>query len=439
MNGLNKDILKIALPAIATNITVPLLSMTDMAIAGHLGNETHICAISIGGTLLNLLYWNFGFLRMGTSGITAQAFGAKNESEMVNTLLRSLFVSLCAGIIIFLLKNIIQGAAFRYIGTTSEVELSAETYMDICILGVPATMCLYSMKGWFIGMQNSVYPMVIALSTNVFNIILSLVFVFVYKLGISGIAYGTVTAEYFGLTLALLLWWKRYNHLSVYVCRSAIFNARQMKRFCTLNGGIAIRTLCLTCVTCFFTLAGAKQGTVLLAVNTLLMQLFTLFSYFTDGFAYAGEALVGKYIGANNELSTRQSIHTLFAWGLGLALLFSLLYAFFTPNFLRLLTNDDGVLLAAVDYHLWVIAIPICGFSAFIWDGIMVGATMAKGMATTMVVATTLFFVMYNLMSAPLGNHGLWLAFIIYLCGRGVSQAIYYKRASNKIQGSSIL
>lgn len=430
---MNREILKIALPAIATNITVPLLSLVDMAIAGHLGNEIFICAISVGGTLLNLLYWNFGFLRMGTSGLTAQAFGAKDNSEMANILVRSIVVSLIACVLIILLKNVVESAAFRYMQTTEEVEKAAKIYISICIFGVPATMCLYSIKGWFIGMQNSVYPMIVALTTNIVNILCSLILVFYFDLGIKGIALGTVIAEYSGVTLAFLLWIKKYKNLAKYVNIHLALESSKLKHFCTLNGGIAIRTLCLTSVTCFFTLAGAKQGTTLLAVNTLLMQLFTLFSYFTDGFAYAGEALTGRYIGAKEKELMHSSIKYIFRWGFSLAFLFTILYTFCTTPFLKILTNEISVIKAAKAYHWWVIAIPFCGFAAFLWDGIMIGATMAKGMVVCMVCATASFFIIYNLLIDTMGNHGLWLAFIVYILMRGVAQSFYFKSAIKKI------
>lgn len=424
---MHKEILKIALPAIATNITVPLLSLVDMYIAGHMGNVIYISAISVGSTLINLLYWNFGFLRMGTSGLTAQAFGAKDKKEMANLLLRSFIVSLLASMVIFLLKEIIQHFAFSYMKTTSEIERLATVYMNICIIGVPATMCLYSLKGWFIGMQNSIFPMIIAISTNVVNIILSLLLVFHFSLGVVGIATGTVCAEYLGLILAISLWLYKYGEMKKYLEIKVIFDSTKLKRFVSLNSGIAIRSFCLTSTTCFFTLAGAKQGPLIVAVNTLLMQLFTLFSYFTDGFAYAGEALVGKYIGAKDITNMKNSITFLFRWGWILVFIFSICYLWGTDKFLCLFTDDLNVISAAKEYHYWVVAIPICGFSAFLWDGIMVGATMAKGMVVSIVMATVCFFILYNILFPYLANHSLWIAFLSYLALRGLGQFFYFK------------
>lgn len=425
---MNREILKITLPAIATNITVPLLSLVDISIAGHLGNESYLCAISLGGTLVNMLYWNFGFLRMGTSGLTAQAFGAKDHSEMGNLLIRSVIVSLCAALLILLLRFPVQSLAFRYTQSDPLVEAQASSYLAICILGAPAMMCMYSFKGWFIGMQNSTYPMIIAISVNLFNIVCSLLFVFVIHLGVEGIALGTMLSQYFGILLAILLWRHKYQkELSPLIRKEEVLNWQKLKRFATLNSGIAIRTFCLTAVTTFFPLAGAKQGTLLLAVNTLLMQFFSIFSYFTDGFAYAGEALVGRYIGAKEPSNLHKSIHLLFRWGIGLVVFFTLAYIFGSDLFLRLLTNEETIRIAAQDYKVWIWLVPLCGFAAFLWDGIMVGATMAKGMVVSMVISALLFFTLYNLLIEPYGNDGLWIAFLSYLATRGIIQAIYFR------------
>ncbi len=424
---MNRKILRIAIPAIATNITVPLLSLVDLAIVGHLGDAAYICAISVGGTLINMLYWNFGFLRMGTSGLTAQSFGAKNLPECVNILFRSITVSLFACILIFLIKSIVKEFAFAYMNTTEEVENAALIYLNICILGAPAVMCMYSIKGWFIGMQNSIYPMIIAISINVINIICSLLFVFVFQLGLMGVALGTLLSQYCGILIAIFLWKHKYSNLVPYIKKEEIFYTQKLRRFTSLNGGIAIRTLCLTAVTTFFTLAGAKQGTMLLAVNTLLMQFFSIFSYFTDGFAYAGEALTGRYIGAKDRENLSLSIKYILVWGIALVAIFTTLYGLYTENFLHLLTNETNVISASLDFLPWVIAIPICGFSAFLWDGIMVGATMAKGMVISMFFATILFFSIYNLLIDSIGNDGLWIAFLSYLFARGIVQAIYFK------------
>ena len=429
---MNKTILKLAIPAIATNITVPLLSLVDMMIVGHLDNIAYIGAIAVGGTLFNLIYWNFGFLRMGTSGLTAQAYGARDLSEATNLLMRSLLVALTAGLLIWSIKGALTEIAFSIMDTSYEIKEHALTYFNICILGAPAVLGLYSIKGWFIGMQNSLFPMITAISINVINIVCSLVLVFVFNMEIIGVALGTVLSQYFGLLIAAALWLFRYKKLKRYIEIQRCLDLNKLKRFFSINGGIFIRTLCLVAVTSFFTFAGAEQGDMLLAVNTLLMQLFTLFSYFMDGFAYAGEALTGRYVGAKNNQMIGRTVKYIFYWGISLSVTFTILYAFFAEQFLGLLTNKETIIITAQNYSCWILAVPLAGFSAFLWDGIMVGATMIKGMLCAMLAATSLFFIFYFSLHSTIGNNALWLAFIVYLSARGLVQTIYFKKRIHK-------
>lgn len=423
---MHKKILKISIPALAANIFVPIMGIVDMSIAGHLGS-IYTSAISVGTTILNLLYWNFGFLRMGTSGLTAQAYGEKNNDELANILLRSILVSLSASILIILLNGIIQKLAFNHMTADAIIEEKASIYLNICIIGVPATMCLYSIKGWLIGLQNTFRPMLIALVSTIINIACSIYFTQALNWGIEGIALGTVVAEYCALIFAILLIREKFKPLIKYVNRKIILEKEKLKKFFVLNGGIAIRTLCLSSVTYFFSYAGTTQDTVTLATNALLLQFFTIFSFFTDGFSYAGEALTGKYIGAREEGNMKTAIKTLFTWGIFISFSFTLIYTLFSQHLLQLLTNDHEILQCAPQYTIWIIAIPLCSFSAFLWDGIMIGATMTKGMVVSMVCATLIFFATYSIFISTLGNHGLWLAFVLYLMTRGLSQSIYFK------------
>ena len=276
----NKKILQIAIPSIVSNITVPLLGLIDVTIVGHLGSAAYIGAIAVGGMLFNIIYWIFGFLRMGTSGMTSQAYGRHDLNEVTRLLLRSVGVGLFIALILLALQYPIEKVAFTLIDTTDEVAQLSALYFRICIWGAPAVLGLYSFAGWFIGMQNSRFPMYI---------------------------------RYYGNLRKRIEW-------------HSFFDRQAMYRFFKVNRDIFFRTICLVAVTVFFTSAGAAQGEVVLAVNTLLMQLFTLFSYIMDGFAYAGEALAGKYIGAGNRRELHQTVRRLFGWGIGLSLAFTLLY-----------------------------------------------------------------------------------------------------------------
>ena len=321
----NKKILQIAIPSIVSNITVPLLGLIDVTIVGHLGSAAYIGAIAVGGMLFNIIYWIFGFLRMGTSGMTSQAYGRHDLNEVTRLLLRSVGVGLFIALILLALQYPIEKVAFTLIDTTDEVAQLSALYFRICIWGAPAVLGLYSFAGWFIGMQNSRFPMYIAITQNIVNIVASLCLVYGFNMKIEGVAIGTLTAQYAGLVMAYLLWIRYYGNLRKRIEWHSFFDRQAMYRFFKVNRDIFFRTICLVAVTVFFTSAGAAQGEVVLAVNTLLMQLFTLFSYIMDGFAYAGEALAGKYIGAGNRRELHQTVRRLFGWGIGLSLAFTLL------------------------------------------------------------------------------------------------------------------
>ena len=426
MTRTDRQILHIALPSIVSNITVPLLGLIDVSIVGHLGAASYIGAIAVGGMLFNMIYWLFGFLRMGTGGLTAQAYGRHDLQEVTRILLRSLSISLLLALVLLLLQYPIRNIAFMCMDTSEEVRQLATLYFHICIWGAPATLGLYGFTGWYIGMQNSRFPMFIAITQNIVNIAASLFFVFVLKMKVEGVALGTLVAQYAGLGMACLLWLAYYRPLRKYLRQKALFDRTEMKRFFQVNRDIFFRTLCLIAVTVFFTSTGAAYGDVVLAVNALLMQLFTLFSYFMDGFAYAGEALSGKYIGAKDNQSLRLTIRHLFKWGIALSLLFTVLYGAGGKSFLGLLTNDTSVISASEEYIYWVLAIPLAGFSAFLLDGICIGATATHLMLRSMLVASASFFLLYYGLHDTLGNHALWMAFIVYLALRGIVQAFYY-------------
>ena len=422
-NIINKRILQIAVPSIISNITVPLLGLIDVTIVGHLGAAAYIGAIAVGGMLFNIIYWIFGFLRMGTSGMTSQAYGKHDLDEVARLLLRSVGVGLLIAIILVALQYPIRKLAFTFIQTTEEVERLATLYFRICIWGAPAMLGLYGFAGWFIGMQNSRFPMYIAITQNIVNIAASLCFVYLFHMKVAGVAWGTLTAQYAGFLMALLLWRRYYGGLKKHVAWHEVLKKEAMLRFFQVNRDIFLRTLCLVIVTLFFTSAGAAQGEIVLAVNTLLMQLFTLFSYIMDGFAYSGEALVGKYVGANNRLALYRTVRQLFIWGVGLSTGFTLLYFFGGKSFLGLLTNETSVIREAGNYFYWVLAIPLTGFAAFLWDGIFIGATATRQMFYSMLVASGSFFLVYYSLHKWMGNHALWLAFIVYLSLRGIMQA----------------
>lgn len=441
---MNKRILGLALPNIITNITVPLLGMVDMAIVGHL-SSTHIGAITIGTSIFNLIYWNFGFLRMGTSGFTAQAFGAHRWDEALKILIRACAIALAIALLLIALQWPVSRLALVIFEGSPEVLRLALTYFFIRIWAAPATLGLYAIKGWFIGMQDSKTPMWIAIILNCVNIVASLLFVLVLHWDIAGVALGTVVANYSGLALGIIFLRRRFrldNHLSPFnIHLSTIKDAlhwQDMKRFFKVNGDIFLRTVCLSAVFTFITAASGRISDQVLAIDALLLQFFTLFSYIMDGFAYAGESLVGRYIGARQLRNLRSAVRLLLLWGLILTVFFTLLYALFSRQFLHIFTSDELLITAAKDYILWVLAIPVCGFAAFLFDGIFIGATASRTMRNAMFVATAAFFLLYfglkalTTLHAPLStymwNNILWLSFMIYLSLRGLLQGIRVRK-----------
>ncbi|MBQ0015424.1 MAG: MATE family efflux transporter [Bacteroidales bacterium] len=462
---MNRQILRLAVPNIITNITVPLLGMVDMAIVGHL-SAAHIGAITIGTSLFNLIYWNFGFLRMGTSGFAAQAYGARNLDEAVRVLVRSLTVAMGIAAMLLLLQWPIARLALLIFDASPSILQMALTYFFIRIWAAPATMANYAIKGWFIGMQNSKLPMWISIFLNIVNILASLIFVLVLHWDIAGVALGTVIAQYAGLAVGLFFVVKNYGKLfrnygrsdsTVPMANSAIairqrkplqhlihtsLQWTELKRYFKVNADIFLRAICLALVFTFITAASGRISDQVLAMDALLLQFFMLFSYVMDGFAYAGEALTGRYIGARNMVRLRKMVQMLMVWGIALTVFFTVLYASFGEPFLRLFCNDAAVISGARHYQFWTLVVPACGFAAFLFDGIFAGATASRAIRNSMFIATSAFFVVFFSLEA-LATHGwlgfvvtdecrnncLWFSFMVYLSLRGLLQALLLKRS----------
>lgn len=419
--------------------------MVDTAIMGHL-SQSHLGAIAIGTQIFNLIYWNFGFLRMGTSGFTAQAYGARQLDEAVRIFIRAFAVALMIAAVLILLQYPIALLSELIFKSSPSVLSLALSYFFVRIWAAPATLGLYAIKGWFIGMQNSKLPMWIAILINIVNIICSLLFVVVLHWDIRGVALGTVIAQYSGLAVGLFFVSLRYGklfraRLSLQFIRDAL-QWRQMKDFFSVNGDIFLRTICLATVFTFITAQSGRISDSILAVDALLLQFFTLFSYIMDGFAYAGESLVGRYIGAQDRRSLLSSVRHLIAWGLGLTLLFTVLYAAFGQQFLLIFSDKQDVISATKPYFFWTLIISVCGFSAFLFDGIFIGATASRTMRNTMFIATLAFFAVWYLLSVSLNtdsefvqNNILWSAFMVYLTSRGLGQAMMLRKSVyNKIK-----
>lgn len=427
---MNRTILRLAIPNIITNITIPLLGMVDLGLMGHMGSAKYVGAIALGGMIFNFLFWGFGFLRMGTSGFTAQAYGRRDMGEAAHVLARALITALAGGMLLIVLQWPVAKGAFAVVHSSSELESLAQSYFNIRIWAAPATLCIYAFTGWFIGMQNARLPMILAISVNVLNIMFSLLFIRVFDLRSDGIAWANVASQYTGLALGLFFVSLYVPRLRKYFNVQQVLNRKAFRKFLSVNKDIFIRTLCLIFTLSFFTTQSANTSDTVLAVNTLLFQFFYFFSYFVDGFAYAAEALTGRYIGSGNRAMLVSIVKRLFVWGVGIAVVFTLVYLAGGQFILRLLTNNAETLTSAKPYLFWVVLVPVITFAAFIWDGIYVGATASKAMRNSMVVITTIIFLpAYYLLNPLMGNHGLWLAMMLFMGARGVFLGIMAKKS----------
>lgn len=437
MKSLNSQILRLAIPSILANITIPLVGLVDTAIVGHISNATAIGGIAIGTMLFDLLYWNFGFLRVGTSGMTAQAFGRGDRVECARLLSQSIGIALIGAALIWLIQWLFVNLVLLLVPCSPEVASFAREYFFIRIWAAPATLSLMAFKGWFIGMQDTVSPMIIDILVNVVNMAVSYVLAVYTPMGALGVALGTVIAQFTGLTAAIVLLLTKYRQLwqGLSPVRLA-FDGQGMRRLLSLNGNLFVRSLCFMVVYVGFTSLASKYGDVELAVSTIMMKLFMLFSYFVDGFAYAGEALVGKYIGLNQEPGVRRQdksdisrvVGLLFAWSLGVGVLFTLIFALWSGGFYHAMTSDTTVLARLADYTAWLIAMPIVSTLAFMWDGVYAGATAGKQIRNAMIYAALAFVIGYLVTYPYLDVISIYIAYFAHLAARVLYLTFSWKK-----------
>ncbi len=428
---MNREILRIALPNIVSNVTVPLMGIVSTAIAGHLGSDTALMIgqAAIGASIFNFIYWNCSFVRMGTSGLTAQAYGAGDFRETTRMLLRALSVALLLGVVILLFRLPITSGAVALMNGN---DIAAQ-YVGARIWAVPACVILFGFHGWFTGMQNAIIPMTIAIFVNVLHIAMSFYFAFNCDMGILGIAYASVVAQWAGVVLAVVLLVARYGKTLKIKGLDGVYAYTPLREFFGVNRDIIIRSFCNVCVYSFFTASSARMGDKnILAVNTLLLELFTLFSYMTDGFAYAAEALTGRYVGARDRQSLRRAVHLCVRWSLLIALCFVALYiCAWRPIISMFMSEGESsaeVLALVGDYVGWIIAVPIACALPFLFDGIMVGATLTHIMRNSMILAMIGFFALYFSLHPLMGNNALWLAFLLFIVMRGGFQYLLTHR-----------
>jgi len=437
----NREILRLAVPSILANITIPLVGIVDTAIVGHLSNAAAIGGIAIGTMLFDLLYWNFGFLRVGTSGLTAQAYGQTAVSgerlavsgECRKILTQSTMIALMAAMFIWAIQWLFVTAVLSIVPCSPDVAQVARDYFFVRIWAAPATLMLFAFKGWFIGMQDTVSPMAVDILVNVVNIAASYGLAVYTPLGVVGVAWGTLIAQFTGLLLAILIVVFKYRivHIGLREIIAAM-RGPELKRMMALNGNLFIRSMCFMVVYVGFTSLAGTYGDTELAVSSVLMKLFMFFSFFVDGFAYAGEALVGKAFGElkikNEKLKIRGIVRTLFNWSIGVGVVFTVLYAVWGKAMVGVMTDDIAVLAATNKYVGWLIAMPIVSALAFMWDGVYVGATAGVPIRNAMIWAAVGFVVLYVATFQFVGPQALYIAYFAHLVARVIYLTIIWKR-----------
>ncbi len=426
---MNKEILKLAIPNIMANLSVPLLSVVDVALMAHLTDESYILSIGFGVMIFNFIYWAFGFLRMGITGMTAQEVGRGDMPESYRLLFRGLIIAFLGALVLFLFKDLLLQLSLYLIDSNDMVNQQVTTYFNIRIYAAPATLGLYAFIGWFLGKQNATIAMVVTIAVNILNAAISYYFVTYLTMETAGVAYGTLIAQYAGFVLAIIcfvIFYKQHLNREAF---NNLFELVAIRKFIAVNSDILIRTLCLIFALSFFKIMSAKEGDLIGAANILLLEFITIAAYGIDGFAFAAESISGKYFGAKDKVKFKKAVRYCFYWGMGLGLIYSLIYLLFGRNILIVLTNQTEVINIAMDYLFWLVIFPVLSVIPFVWDGIYIGLTSSKAMRNTMLFSTFLIFLpAYYLLAEYYGNHGLWLSMILFVLARGISQTILAKK-----------
>jgi MATE family multidrug resistance protein len=424
----SKDMWRIAAPMIISNISVPLLGMVDTGVTGHLDSPVYLGAVAIGSTIFTFVFMGMNFLRMGTTGIAAQSFGANDNDGLRASLGQALLVSLAIAIVLIALQVPIGGLAIKLLGADAQTQRYAAEYFSIRIWSAPGTLANYALIGWFIGLQNARVPLLIFLTINIVNIVLDLTFVVLLGMAVDGVALASVIAEYSGLivgvTFAIAALRQHDGHWPI----ARLTNIRAYKAFFSVNANLFLRTMALMLTLSFVTAQSARLGGLILAANAILLNFQHLTAFGLDGIAHAAEALVGKAMGEQRRESLEQAVALTLKWSLVFALAFTLFYVVFGASIIRLLTSLDDVRSTALRYLPWMIASPLVSVWCFLYDGVYVGATRAKDMRNIMIFSAAFVFLPAWYAFQPWGNDGLWLAFLLFMASRGIGMHIGYRR-----------
>lgn len=420
----HRTVWRLAGPIILANLSVPLLGAVDTAVIGHLPDPAYLGGVAVGAVVFGFIYWGFGFLRMGTTGLVAQAAGAGRDDEARLVLLRALAIAAAFGIALWALQAPIFWTARTLFDTSAEVEAQAALYFRVRVWSAPAALANYALIGWFIGMRNTRAALVLQLWMNGLNIVLAVAFVIGLGWGVAGVATATMLSEYAAVAGALLLLHRRLRVPT----GVRMFDRAQLLRLLTLNLDIFIRTLCLITAFALFTREGAGFGDTLLAANAVLMQFQHFLSFGLDGFAHAAEALVGTALGARNRAALRATVRISAQWALIVAAGYVAIYALLGAPIVALLTDIAEVRAAATEFLPWLVLSPLVSVWSFMLDGIFIGATRTRDMRNAMILSFAVYLAALVALKPLWGNHGLWAALMVFLAARGITLALLYPR-----------
>lgn len=431
----HRQVFALAMPMVLSNITVPLLGLVDTVVIGHLDHAYYLGGVAVGATIISLIFWLLGFLRMSTTGLAAQAVGARDNERLLQVLARACLLAGLLALIILLLQQPITDLAFWLVGGSAEVQMYGREYVSVRIWSAPAALTNLVLLGWLLGNQNARAPMLLLILGNGANILLDIWFVLGLGWQVKGAAAASVLADYLATALGAWLVWRTLQHRACWPTPGFWLRTLQLaafKKLLGLNRDIFIRALCLQLTFAFMTFQGARLGDEVLAANAVLMNFLMFISFGLDGFAYAVEAMVGKAVGARNRAEFRLACALNVFWGLVVALVFVLIFSLFGSTLIQLITSITEVQNQARMYLPWLMLMPLAACWCFILDGIFIGTTRGADMRDMMLVSTFGVFFPVWFIAQSLGNHGLWLAMSLFMLARGITLAWAWWRIENR-------
>lgn len=435
---MNKKILQLAIPSIISNVTLPLLGLVDTGIMGHMDSEDYIAAVAIGSVIFNIVYWNLAVLRMSTTGLTAQALGRKDDAESISVMARGIGLALVAGAALICLQWPIEQFAFWVIDAKENVTNIARNYYYVRIYAAPAAVANFVFIGWFLGRQKAGTAMILTIVINGINTAGSLFFVYGLGMKEEGVALGTVAGQYAGLVLSVVIFLSHMPGWAKYYKARLVWKLTAMRQYFLVNGALVIRTLTLSLAFAFFKVQYTDDNITIASMNNILLEIAMFMAFAVDGFAFAAESLAGKYFGARDLVNLKRCVKLNMAWGHGLAFCFSIAFLIWGLDLVAIITDKEDVINASPEFLFWIAILPLASTAAFIFDGVYIGTTATRALVISMLVSTFgLFLPLYFILEPIMGNHGLWLAFMIFMVARAVTLWIAYPRAVlGKIQDS---